>query len=82
MCENLVCALKLLANKQLGGDCPVDVLVEELQVRSRLKMMEELRRFTMVDRHEAVTIGDLERTLVTVQVVEPKFGDFPENSGS
>ena len=45
-------------------------------------MMEELRRFIMVDRHEAVTIGDLERTLVTVQVVEPKFSDFPENSGS
>ena len=36
-------------------------------------MTEELRRFIMVDDHEAGNIGDLERTLVSLSVVEPKF---------
>ena len=42
-------------------DSPVEVLVEGLQERSRLKMMEELRRFSTVDNNEAVKIGDLDQ---------------------
>ena len=64
VCENVMNALTLLANQQTGGDSPAEVLVEGLQGRSRLKMMEELRRFITVDNHEAKTIGDLARTLV------------------
>ena len=46
MCENLVKALELVASL-------VQVLVEGLQERSRLKMTEDI----MVDDHEAVKIG-------------------------
>ena len=53
-------ALKLLTNQQMGGDSPLEVMVEGLQERSRLKMTEELSRIIMVDNHEAVKIGDLE----------------------
>ena len=34
-------APKLLANQQTGGDILVEVLVEDLQERSRLKMIED-----------------------------------------
>ena len=47
--------------------------MEGLQERSRLKMTEELRRFIMVDCHEAVKIGDLVKNLESRSVVEPKF---------
>ena len=54
-------ALKLPANQLRGGDSLVQVVVEGLQERSRLKMTEELRRFIMVDNH-GVKVGDLEKT--------------------
>ena len=41
----------------------MEVLVEELQERNRLKMMEELRGFITVDHHEAVNIGVLEKAI-------------------
>ena len=79
-CESLVCALKLLANQQTGGDSLVDTLSGGLQEKSRLKMMEELRRFFKVDDHEAVKIGDLEKYQVVLHVVGSNFNraDFPE----
>ena len=40
VCDKLVNALQLLANRQ-GDDSPVDMLVEGLQERNMLKMMEE-----------------------------------------
>ena len=36
-------------------------------------MMDELRRLVVVDNHDAVQVGDLERTLESLSVVEPKF---------
>ena len=60
VCDNLVNALQLLANQQTGGDSTVDVPVEGFQERSRLKMMEELRRLITVD-NQAVKIGDMEK---------------------
>ena len=57
-CENLVCALELLANQQTEDDSLVPVLVEGHQEQSRLEMMDELTRFIKVDSHEAVTVGD------------------------
>ena len=59
-CENLMCDLKLLANQPTGGDSVVDTIFG-LQEQSRLKI-DELRRFTEVDNHEAVKIGDPRRT--------------------
>ena len=56
-CEHLVCALKLLANQQTGGDSLVDTLFEGLQEQSRLKIMDELRIFVEVANRSA----DLEK---------------------
>ena len=36
-------------------------------------MTEELGRFLMVDNHKAVQVGDLEKTLESLSVVEPTF---------
>ena len=57
----------------------MEVLVEHLQKRSRLEMMEELRRFITMDNHEAVKNGNLEKTQDLLPVLKPKFTtDFPE----
>ena len=45
--------------------------------RRRLKIMDGLRRFIMVDTH-AVKVGDLENNMESRPVVKPKFTDFPE----
>ena len=55
----------------MAGDSLVEVLVEGLQERSRLKMTEDLRSFSMVDNHEAVKIVGLQRTLESVLMMEP-----------
>ena len=62
MCENLVKALRLLANQQKDGDGPVKMVVQGLQVKSRLKIMDGLRRFIMVENHEAVKVVNWRRT--------------------
>ena len=78
-CENLVCALKLLAKQQMGGESLMQVLVAGLQEQSRFNRMDELRRFIKVDNHEGVKIGDSEKHSVALHVVEPKVSkDFPE----
>ena len=78
-CENLVNALKFLANQQQGGDGPVDSLVQGLEGRSRLKMMDELRKFITMDGQEAVKSGDLEKIQESLPVVKPHFTtDYPE----
>ena len=43
-------------------------------------MMDELRRFIKLDKHEAVKIGDLEKCSVVLHVVGSNFNkeDFPE----
>ena len=51
VCGNLVNALQLLANQQQGGDSLVEVPVEGLQERSRLKIMEGSRKFIMMEGH-------------------------------
>ena len=47
----MINALKLLANQQKDGDCPVKMVVQGPQERSRLRMMDGLRKFIMVDNH-------------------------------
>ena len=59
-CDNLDYALKLLASQYQCDVSPARVLVKGLQERSRLKMMEGLRKFIMMDNHEAIRTGDLE----------------------
>ena len=46
-------------------------------------MMEELRKFTTMDNHEAVQIGDPEKTQESLPEVKPKLTtDFPEAVGT
>ena len=56
-----------------------DTIFEGLQEQSRLKNMEELRRFMEVDIHEAVKIGDLEKNSEAIKVYRPTFNQqvFP-----
>ena len=60
VCDNLDYEIKLLASQYQCDVSPVRVLVKGLQERSRLKMMEGLRKFIMMDNHEAIRTGDLE----------------------
>ena len=72
VCDNLINAIKLLANQHQDGDGPVKVLVWGFQKRSQPKMMEELRKFITMDNQEAVKIGDLEKRQALRPVVKPK----------
>ena len=79
MCDNLINALKLLANLQIDGDGPVKMVVQGLQERSRPRLMDGLRKFIMVENHEAVKVGELDKNVESRKVVKPKFTtDFPE----
>ena len=44
----VISALKLLAIEQKDGDSPVNIVVEGVQEKSRLKIMDGLKRFLMV----------------------------------
>ena len=79
VCYNLINALKHLAHQQKDCDSPVKTVVQGLEERSRLKMMDELTRFMMVDNFETVQVGDLDKNMESKKVVKPKFTtDFPE----
>ena len=53
------------------------MVVQGLQEKSRLKIMDALRRFIMVDNHEA-RVCDSEKNMVSRKVVKPMFTtDFP-----
>ena len=71
-CENLVCALKLLANHQAGGESHVDTIFEGLQEQSRLKLTSELGRFS---NNAPVKVGGLEKNSVVLTTVKPEFID-------
>ena len=75
----MIHALKHLANQQKDCDSPVKTVVQGLEERSRLKMMDGLTRFMMVDNFETVKVGDLEKNMASKKVVKPKFTtDFPK----
>ena len=62
-----------LGNQQKDGDSPVNMVVQGFLEKSRLKTRDELRRFITVDNHEAVKVGDLERSMESRPVVKLKF---------
>ena len=72
-CENLRCALKLLAKLQADGDNLVVTIFEGSQEHRRLKITNELRKLTEVDNHEAVKIGDLQKHSEAIKVIKHKF---------
>ena len=80
LCENLINALKLLANQQKYGDCPIPSTVTVLCERSRKGIMEGLRKFVKMDNHCA--LGDhLNEGMRPFEVRRPKFEEgCPEAS--
>ena len=52
--NNLVNALKMLANQQNDGDSPIECIVTGLHEKSRKGIMDQLRDFIEVDNHSAV----------------------------
>ena len=67
LCDNLVNALKLLANQQKDGDSPIQ------------SILTGPRRFIEADNHSAVDVGGLCRGTKSVSVKKPQFSEaFPE----
>ena len=67
-CENLTCALKWLANFQMGGSNLVDTIFEGLQEQSRLKIT------------NGVKTGDREKNSEAIIVVKRKFKESYQNA--
>ena len=65
-------AHKLLAHQQKDGDSPVNIVVQGSPEKRRLKIMDGLRRFIMVDSH-AVKVGDLEKNMESRPAAKPNF---------
>ena len=57
LCDNLVNALKLLANQQKDGESPIQSIPAGLHERSRRGIMDGLGRFIDADSHSAVDVG-------------------------
>ena len=62
LCDNLVNALKLLANQQKDGDGPIQCIETGLH-ESRKGIMNGLRRFIKAGNHRAVDVGQGTRSL-------------------
>ena len=58
-CENLINALKVLANQQKDGDIPMQSVVTGHCERRRKGIMEGLRNFIKVDNHCSLEVGHL-----------------------
>ena len=72
-CENLINALKLLANQQKDGDSPIQSTLTGLCERSRKGELEGLRNFFKVDNHCALDVGHLNECTRSFEVRRPKF---------
>ena len=57
LCENLINALKLLANQQEDGDGLLQSIVTKLDKGSRTGLTDGLRDFIKVDNHFAFEVG-------------------------
>ena len=81
LCDNLVNALKPLANQQNDGDSPIESIVTGLHEKSRKGIMDGLTGLIKVDNHNAgaVDVGGLRRGTKSIQVKKPQFSEaFPE----
>ena len=57
VCDNFINALNPLANPQQDGDSPVKIVVDAPLEKTRLRMMDGLKKFIAPDNHAAVQIG-------------------------
>ena len=59
------------------GDSPVKMVLQGLGEKNRLKILDGLRRFIMVDNHEVVKLGDSEKNMESRIMSKPEFtADF------
>ena len=56
LCDNLINALKLLANQQKDGDSKIQSIVTSLHERSRRGVMDGLRSFIKADNHRVTWV--------------------------
>ena len=68
-----VCVRKSHVCSQIACRFSDQTIFDGLQEQSRLKISNELWRFIEVDNREAVEIGDLEKNLEAIKVVQPKI---------
>ena len=61
LCENLINALKLLANQQKDGDSPIQNIIMGLKEKYRERITNRLRSFIASDNCSAVEVGHLRR---------------------
>ena len=73
LCDNLINAVKLLANQQKDGDSPIQSIVTGVYERSRRGIMDGLRSFIRADNRSAVYVGHLREGTRPLHVQEPKF---------
>ena len=71
LCENLINALKLLANQQEDGDGLPQNTVTNLGMGSR-RGLTGLLKFFKVDNERALDVGELRRGTGTFKVRKPK----------
>ena len=72
VCENLINAIKLLANQQKDGDIPIQSIVTGLCDRSRKGIMEGLRKFIKVNNHSVLDVAHLREGTRSFEVRRPK----------
>ena len=75
LCDNLINALKLLANQQKDGDSPIQSIVTGLHAKRRRGIMDGLRRFINADNHRAVDVGHMRQGTRSLEVQEPNFSE-------
>ena len=77
--DNLVNALKLLANRQKDGDCPIQSIATCLHERSRRVIMDKQRILIVADNRSAVDVGGLRRGTISIPLQKPQLSEaFPE----
>ena len=78
--EIVVCALRLLATEQGGGEIWRTRFRRVCRSKPGFNITNEPRMFIEVDNQEAVKIGHLERYEEVLEVVRPKFNrkSYPE----
>ena len=75
LCENLINALKLLANQQSDGDSPIQSFVAGLYERNRKGNMDGLRSLIEIDNRSAVKVGQLREGFRPSRLGGPNFED-------
>ena len=79
LCENLITALKLLANQQKDGDSPIQNIITGLKEKCMERITNGLRSFITSDNYSAVEVGHQRRGQRPCKVVRPKMnGDSSE----